>query len=56
MHEGGFTVEADGHGGFVFRTPEATAIPYVRNQTSGNPAAVAGMHEATIGPWTTAPR
>ncbi|MGQ0844714.1 MAG: DUF222 domain-containing protein, partial [Sporichthyaceae bacterium] len=56
VHEGGFTVEADGHGAFAFHAPDATAIPHLPHQSGGNPATVAGMHPATIGPWTATPR
>ncbi len=55
VHEGGFSVESDGRGGFVFRNPDGMVIDQVPPVVRGEAAAVPDMHRATIDSVTTRP-
>lgn len=55
VHEGGYNVTADGRGGFVFHTPDATPIDPVPVALGGNAEAIRTLHDATIDSWTATP-
>lgn len=55
VHEGGYSVTADGRGGFAFHTPDATPIEPVPAALGGDATAVRAMHDAMIDSWTATP-
>lgn len=48
VHEGGFRLDGDGHGGFSFHRPDGTVLPESPRPPGGRPDAVPDLHAATI--------